>query len=779
MRKEKSVFFKNIIFLLFIFPLYAFEIDIDSLKENIKNNPENIPQKILLARSYISHSDFSEAKKLIDEVLGLDANHKFALSLFEDIKKLQDIEIKTEGQKLSNSQKLASYFDKLYVNKNYKDIIFIHELLKKNNIPSLLSVDTDAINSYIDIKEYDRALDAIENTFYSLEEEKYLKRKISQEREKDFILKRRVILEKNYQISGSFETLKEYFFLLKDSGEIDKSLSLILDYNEKYSQNEESILFIANNLYWNQKTQESLSVLKQVVDETDNSDILTLYKNILVEEKRADEAVDAKILQKAVFYHKKRNYKKALKKYKSYYKRTKDLNTAKEIAEIYFFQNKAEKSLPYYKAYLSKNSKDYRVRFRYASALDKMKLYRESESHYKKIASKNMDISDLSLYRYANSLMRQQDEQKWNKSKIILLKLQEKLQFEDYSKEREELLKHTENALEKVSKPMQKPTKHKDIMLTEGKKKIFIKKGVFSDIKMQKREILSVQSLLKTTDNSYITLSAYMLEDDHVKNSSYGVSINNITKIKQGQLSLEMQKSTFKTGEEAHKEIYKSIGFLTHYDFQDFRASIGINKFEFFIDPNIELSYKKIISIHDMRFGVKYINGAFVNNRASMIENRVGTLQLSFYDAILLPNLEQAEISLKINNFDDKNSYFFSWINLPLYKKIFENFENSLDFSGSYEYNTKTDTDYNPVRFFDGNFMQMKVKKYFGQRGFVQGVLSLGYSFENSDFLYNYGLIAQIPIVQNFNIRIDCRHYQSGYSPNGANECYAAFGYTW
>jgi len=775
LKKQKFSFFFSIILLLSVLPLYALEIDIDSLKEDIKNNPENIPQRVLLARTYISHSDFSKAQNLIDEVLGLDANYEYALSLSKDIKKLRDIGIKVESQKLSNSQEVASYFGKLYMNNRYEDIISIYELFKKNNIPSLLSIDTDAINSYIDIKEYDKALDAIENSSYNLEEERYLKTKVSQERRKDFILERGAILEKNYQMSGSFEALKEYFFLLKDSGEIDKSLSLILDYNKKYPQNEESILFIANNLYWNQKTQQSLSVLKEVVDKTDNSDILVLYKNILAEQKIADEKKDIKILQKAIYYHKKKNYKKALKRYKTYYKKTKDLNTAKEIAEIYFFQGKAEKSLPYYKAYLLKNSKDYRVRFRYASVLDKMKLYRESESHYKKIASKNSDIGNLALYRYANSLMRQQDEKKWDKSKTILLKLQEKLQFQDYSDEGEELLKHTENALKKVSKPMQKPTKYKDIMLTEGKEKIFLKEGVFPDIKMIRKDILSTKSLLKKSDNSYLAFSAYMLEDDYIKNSSYGVKINNIAEIREGKLSLEVKKSTFKTDEKR----YKSVGFLAHYDLQNLRATLGMNKFESFGDPIIGLSYKKVISIHDMRLGFKYINGAFVNNRASMIDNIVGTLQLSFYDAILLPNLEQAEIYLEVNRFDDENIYFFSWINIPLYKTIYENFENSLDFLGSYEYNTKIDTDYHPVRFFDGNFMQMKVKRYFGQRGFIQGILSLGYSFENSDYLYNYGLVAQIPFVQSFNIRIDCRHYQSGYSLDGANACYATFGYNW
>jgi len=33
--------------------------------------------------------------------------------------------------------------------------------------------------------------------------------------------------------------------------------------------------------------------------------------------------------------------------------------------------------------------------------------------------------------------------------------------------------------------------------------------------------------------------------------------------------------------------------------------------------------------------------------------------------------------------------------------------------------------------------------------------------------------------LQLFDIRVDCRHYQSGYSPDGADECYLTAAYKW
>ena len=179
-----------------------------------------------------------------------------------------------------------------------------------------------------------------------------------------------------------------------------------------------------------------------------------------------------------------------------------------------------------------------------------------------------------------------------------------------------------------------------------------------------------------------------------------------------------------------------------------------------------------------MTFGLKTTNGAFVNSNACMIDNKLNVVQFSLYDAILLSNLDQAELGLTLNRYDDENINLNSWLEYPIYKSAYKNFENDLSLSGSYEFNSKTDTCYYAPEFFDGNYIQARPKILFGKKGFIQGIGGIGYSFKNSDILYNYGLSALISLKL-FDIRVDCRHYQSGYSPDGIDECYATAAYKW
>ncbi len=586
------------------------------------------------------------------------------------------------------------------------------------------------------------------------------------------------ILKSEYQQKGTFESLRKYFFILKDSGHIDESLSLISNYNKKHPKDEQSVLFVANNLYWNKKIPQTLSVLKEVVDETDNSDILTLYSNILNEQQRT-KAVDkdtnptqspnTKKEEKGIEYHKNR------------YKKTGNLNSAKEIGDYYFLKNRARDGVKYYESYLAKNPKDSISRFRYASGLDKLKLYEKSELEYAKVLLEDSEIYDITLYRFANSQMMQNDEKKWENAKDIFTKLKAKLELQAPSKDRDDLLKYTNMSLKHIRKPMPKPTMHKDIILTEGKQKIYTKEGTLKGTKIKLRNVLSVKSMLKppkTKEKDFldrsVSLNGYMLQDDTIRSSSYGLRVNNVAQIDKGLLSLEVKTSNFKDGSE-----HTNIGVLAHYNYEDVTASLGLNLFEHFSDPIIQVLYNKPISIHDLTFGFKYINGAFINYRAKMIDHKIGALQLSLYDALLLPNLEVAEISLSLNRFDDKNINLNSWVSYPISKIVNNNFENTLAFSGSYATNSKTSKFYYSPDFYDSNYLQIKPRLYFSNNSFIQGMGGIGYSIKNSDFLYTYGLLAQVPIYESFYLNVDCRHYKSGYSQKGADECYASVSHSW
>ncbi len=806
-----------IVVLLLIFSsVWSIEIDRDLLKEEIRNSPKNVALKIVLARTYISQSDFDEVKKLLSEVLGIEKDNQNALSLIEDIKKIKSFTSDKKDKKISDSKKLILHSDKLFKNRQYKQILQMHKVLKRNSILFDRRIDLNAIWSSIYTKDYSRAFKIIKKSSLSKEEKYYLKIKTHQakgeyqlsenlykealkDRDSENLVVglyelyikqhkykaarelvssyKNVALEKisplpkvkeNVKPKSEFEITKGQFFKLKDGGQKDKAFELLSKYVKKDSKNEEAVLLLANHLYWDGKIEESFRVLKPFIGKTNNKEIVARYSDIL--------------LQKAVKEHKAKNYDKALKQYIDHYKINQDAKTAKEIAEIYFMKEEFKESLSYYKTYLNSNTKDYKIRFRYAEALQMQKSYLEAQKEYKKVLGVNSELYTLSLYRYSNMLMSQKDERKWNKSRRALEYLKKELQKEEKSKNRDSLLRYTEIALKKVSKPMPKPGKFKDIMLLPGQKKIIKKGTIFEGSKMEARDITSVKSMFgqrgvveKRVAQKDIEFNFHMLEDSSIDNLSLGIRLNNIAKFKDALLSLESKKSRVKTGELEHT----FDSFYTHFDMQNFSIGVGIDKFEKFEDLNIELLYNRAFVGHQMTFGFSYQNAAFVNSLAYMIEHRINTVQFSLYDAILLRNLKEAEVSLELNIFDDENINVNSWLNYPIYTMMYRDFENSFSLSGSYLFNSKTDLGYFPARFFDGNYINMRPTINLGKIGKIGGFGGMGYSIREKNFLYNYGLYAQFLVFGLFDINIDCRHYQSGYSPDGANECYAKAAYKW
>jgi len=364
------------------------------------------------------------------------------------------------------------------------------------------------------------------------------------------------------------------------------------------------------------------------------------------------------LLKKAVSAHKAKEYTSAIRDYKVYYLKTKDTKIAKEIAELCFVEKRVQESLPFYEAYLARNPNDTRIRFRYAAALDTLKLYAQAEVQYRAVSRAEDGLYTLSTYRYATSLIAQKEDIKWNHSRAVLQNLLQTLQRHSPSKERDELLKFTKATLSKVSKPMPKPTRHKDVILAEGQKKIIDTKYTLSGTEMVTQNIASVKSMLtpinvpsKRPKQKDVTLSLHALEDDTIRNVSYGIRFNNVTKVAEGSLSLEAKKSRFKTAQVKHD----ADGFLVHFTYENFSFGMGMHHFDAFSDVTAELKYHKIFAGHNMTFGLKTTNGAFVNSNACSIDNRINVVQFSLYDAILLSNLDQFEVGLTLNRYDDEN----------------------------------------------------------------------------------------------------------------------------
>lgn len=846
----------------------AIEIDVKSLEQEIADKPYDLNTRLVIARSYISVSDFDKAEALLDQVLEQDMADNNARTLIKEIKKLRQLTDLMGVKQLSNNKSVTQYIEKLYSRGQYEYIGLIYGVLNQNNIALEKDVARMVVLSLLKQKQIDKAKTVLKDMKMPLDEKHLLMARIAefegafdqskshyvmafhknQEAEtlcalysmylktgnqasaqqlvasyahngKDDPVYKALLAQEDalkdakldaykvrFEKEMSLDALEQYFYALEERGHKRVGLLACETYIAKEPQDEAARLFAAKQWYWTQNLNKPLSLLTPIIDKTQNSEILNLYAEIalqlgLIERAKVAmarlEKIDPNqsaltqqlikaqndaILQKAVIAHRQKIYDEAITHYKTYFFNTKDPKIAKEIAELLYVQEAYEDASAYFETYLLKYPKDNRARFRYAACLEKLKSYDRAETAYAQIAQSEDSINQLAAYRYANALILQEEDTKWNESRAVLKSLIAKLYAQTPSKERDNLLKHSKAMFEKVSKPMPKPKQYKDIMLTEAQDKILKPEEIFNKAEFAQKPVADVKSMLMPIDTSAkpqkrkdITLTMHHLEDDIIKNIAYGVRLNNIAKVGDGALSVEAKRSRYKTGH--LKESANS--FIGHYHINDIAIALGVTQFEDFSDLLAKLTYRKSLAGHDLTMGLGYQNGAFVNNRARMIKERIGVIQLSLYDAILLSNLEQAQVSVQFNAYEDENMNVNSWIDYPIYTFKRDVLETVFALSGSYEYNTKPETATYLTEFYDGTYLQARPKLYLGKYGTLQLIGGVGYSFENEDMLYTYGLLAELSMYRLFDIRIDCRHYQSGYSPDGADECYATAAYIW
>jgi tetratricopeptide (TPR) repeat protein len=807
------------IFLSFSF-LWSIEIDIEALKRDIQKDSTNIAARIVLARNYVSQGNFVDAQKLLTEVLKIDNRHPKAILFKKDIKKLKQISVLIQSDNLIKSSKVTSYFDTLFNINDYESVIMMFEVMQRNNIALENDAYITVSNSYIKLGKYDAALRSVSESSLPVLDIYFIKAKVEERKgnslkaeyfykkalnkrdrvdivvglynfyikqqqkndakdliekyqslglknpiyvelkkvEQDVLFSRADRLEDIYKKSNQYSDFKEYYYELEGIGFKRKAFDKLKKFAEKNPQNEEAVLFLAKKYYWKKQPRKSLKIMNQVIKNTSNKDILTLYSNILIE-----------------------LGKKSYKSKQNYYQ------SSKQKAEDLYFKKEYMKSLKFYIKYFKNNPDDNEARFHLADTLEKLKLYPQAENQYRLVAKNRDKLFTLSLYRFSRVLMAQRDDIKWDKARVVLTKLIEILEAKEPSKQRDNLLRYAKQDLKIVNKPMPKPTKHKDIMLTEAQKKI-LDEPTLDGVKMSKMDISSVESMIGLSNTSAskvkkldTTLFGYFIDDDSIQNYEFGVRFGNVVKVGNGSFGFELKRSRFEGNSNNKTKQYEIEvdSAIVNYDRDKLSFSFGLNNFEDITNIMTNVKYHQSVLNHSLTYGVGYQNGIFTNGIPCMVTNDINVISLSLYDLILLKDLQLAEFSTTVNRFSDKNININSSINYPVYKVVKGDFENIFALAGNYEYNTKDDTCYGFSEFFDGNYIQMKSKYSFTESSFIQGIGSLGYSVNSSELLYSYGFLLQIISDKSFDISVDCRHFQSGYSPDGANECYASITHVW
>jgi len=120
---------KKFLILFFIFfSILGYAIDIKVLEEVIKSNPNDIKNRILLARIYIDNGRLEEAEKLINEVERIEPKVKELKELKDKLLKEKEYYQFLKKTKL-NMNNISNVINTFFKKQKYKDFIYIYRFI--------------------------------------------------------------------------------------------------------------------------------------------------------------------------------------------------------------------------------------------------------------------------------------------------------------------------------------------------------------------------------------------------------------------------------------------------------------------------------------------------------------------------------------------------------------------------------------------------------------------------------------------------------------------------
>ncbi len=793
---------------------FAIEIDVPFVKAQAQTNKEDVASRTLLMKYYLQRYDYMQAKNYADEILALDAKHKAATSIKHRIKVIKDLEADSGIHHAPVSVSLHTLFNQ----KAYKSFLKHYKALKLSGSSFDENIEYDAASAYFKVGNYANSAAVLE--LFPNSKNKKIK-----------ALKEQIILmqaQNNIVTSKSPKALNNYIYLLNKEGNSKKTIKKLKSFVNKYPENIDAKIALAQNIYWSKDIRGAFHTLYSVRnhnhvsqklyanilydlkdyknalyflpkvshEEHDKKEKLTLekrmafaYRNIgekkksnkilqrLIAENPHDKALLAyqddvaknALLKDAIFAHKAKNYDKALRLYRAYYDKSADAKIAKEIAEIYYFNKKEKLALPYYKAYLAAYPNDSLIRFHYASAFEKEKSYQEGIIEFKKI----IDIPSakeyhLAQYHYSSSLMQTYQDADWYEARRTLKSLVKELDANADPKE-EALRKSSNNLLKTALGKVRKPTKYKDITLTEGSYKQVKPSEVFSaeDIRFVKNP--SSKSLLGVKTKKHtpqVWMGLNYVDDSLMTHHNYKIGVNRLFSVGGFKYGMHLEKFDFQE-KDKHND---GVGVFVKAQKDTVTMSVGLEHFNDFDTIVPHLSWSPNLGSHNLLLETYYRNGAFINYRKCMIEKKLGVYHVGLYDSMLLENLDFMEIGLDINHFEDDNTNFYGQFSYPLLTGSTFDVEHALFFNENVEYNTKTTVCSKPMELYDTSYLKYRPKIRF-RDGSIELSGGAGYSFKNKEVVYSYGINGSYTIDKFATLSINCERLQSSFTNDDMNFC--------
>ncbi len=797
----------------------AIEIDVPFVKQQALANHNDIDSRLLLMKYYWQNHDYDVAEGYMNEVLALDSAHVLAHKIKKRLNFIKRLQRMTGLNNGSSSKMLES----LYGKKAYKEFCDLSQKAKHLGIVLDASIDSKMADAYFKMGEHDKSL-ALMQAMKDKTQVEALKEKIALEK-----------AQKKLESDVNAHTLQEYIYLLKKKKEPIEVISALKTIVKKHPKNADARIALAENIYWQGDVKKAFHTLYSVRQHNRHS--RKLYATILYEmgdyahalyylpdllkeesdakerallEKRvalsylhtgkkqeAEQLFTAllkkyshdnelqriqqqykkeQLLSQAVAFHKRKDFGQALRYYLSYHDKSREPKIAKEIAEIYYFSKRQKLALPYFEEYLEAFPADTLIRFHYASVFEKLKNYEQSAREFRKIIQKpNSKEYYLAQYHYANALMHTYKDADWLEARELLVKLVNSLEMRGKIEEKS-LLKFSKNLLKMAKGPIKKPTRYKDIILTEGSYKQVDPKEVFSiaNISFSTKPDSIASLVAKEKKKLKAWLGMDYVEDSASSYTNYKIGFDNIITQETMQLGVEFQNFNF----DGLNRDYAGMALFVNAEIERFKISLGVEHFEDFDTFVPKVSWNTALGNHHLFMDATYRNGAFVNYRNCMVENELNVYHVGLYDNYLLEDLSTLSAGLDINYFEDDNTNLYGQVTLPLFSYRVSDIEHKVLLNENIEYNTKTEVCAHPTKLYDSSYLKYEPKVEFGN-GYLQGSFGGGYGFKNQEALFSYGVNAAYNIVDVATFALNCERLQSSFTGDEMTFCHLDIMQTW
>ena len=733
-----------LIVVVFLGSLGAIEIDVKYLQGRVASDPSDIKDRYLLAKYFIKEHNYAYAKKYLSEILKVKPHENLAAMLYKKVNFLENLSKKSALNKADVNNQLL----KIYNTSGDTEFLVSYVGCLQNGVD--LYTDTHILAAKI---------------FYKRGEYKKSKLILSklrnQNNPKIKELKSKIKL-KEYEnsINKNPQSVDNLVYTLNQTGSKNQTILKLKSLLNKYPNNNKLRVSLAQNLYWDGRLNEAKNIIEPIKNL--NQTTRTLYTNITSVEQNKQKSM---LLQKAQILVSQKRYKEAIATYKEYYSVYHDSSVLKNIGEIYYFYDDKKLAVPYIKDYLTRFPNDDTARYQLATIYEKNRDYQNAIVEFSKVANHPNPLYYDAKYHYAYNLMKTKTDENWEKAKTTLTTLTRELSYKKDAKSRA-LQNYVDSLLVAVSKPRLKPTRYKDIYLSEGSHKIPSFSDVFSVNHIVYANKPHSLKKRKHSSKKNLYLGINSISDSDIRYQNYKVGVDNLALSSGVRSSIEVNNYHFKdladklNGNGVTLEAY-SKSFSVGVEF----AKVGSLSI---LSPYA--SVKGLVGIHSLKAELAYTNGIFLNYRSCMVKNKINVTHFGLSDDVLLDNLQSAHFGVDLNHYDDNNDNIFAQMYLPFFYKKSSKIAHILALGESYEHNSNLESCSNPVESYDVTSLEYKPSITFSQ-GNLQLGLKPGYSFKTKEKIFSYSLQGNYNFTKEFMMNLNCEQTRSRYSSQKATSC--------